>query len=106
MKKESNLFSLLASYAPNNAPVVLHTPLVWLSNRSMGDFTPCCSVSLTQYIIGHWASLRLEVKSPWIGTEIWPLAPSLPSSTCLAQTLQLIIAIPLLAAFSAYYGPV
>lgn len=32
------------------------------------NFTQCCNDSLTQYIVGHWASLKLEVKWPWIST--------------------------------------
>lgn len=97
-KNLNNLFSPQASFTSNNAPIVLHTLLIWLCNQSMGDVTLCCNASLTQCIVGHWASPRLAVKRPWIGTVV--LALSLSLSTFFTKTFHLIIAMPL---FTAYW---
>jgi len=32
---------------------------MWLCNQRLCDLTQCYSTSLTQYSVGHWASLRL-----------------------------------------------
>ncbi len=51
-----------------HASMVLYSPLIWFSNQSMDGFAQRCNDSPTQYILGHWSSLRLEFKLPWIGT--------------------------------------
>lgn len=64
----------------------------------MGEFIHCCNAPLTQYIVGHQASIRLEVKWPWSVTVDMVFC-SEPSFISWLSMFHLIIAIPLLSAY-------